>query len=103
MFTIFHLLQLIGLIIGLYVGFQVGFFNFGWLETFGSTFLGGVCGLIIGKVPFWLGFLYLRHDLRNCDTETLKQRLKKEIYIPHLISDELERRGETFKKPPQTL
>ena len=98
MFTIFHVLQIVGIIAGLICGIFIGKNYFGWFGIVSGGFLGVFFGLIFGKIPFWITSFYLQRELQKSDTETLKQRLEKDYFISHLIVDELNRRGEPINK-----
>ena len=98
MFTLFHLFQIVGIVIGLICGIFVGKSYFGWFGIVFGGLLGVILGLIFGKIPFWVGSFYLHRELQRSSTETLKQRLEKDYFISHLIIAELVRRGETWNK-----
>lgn len=99
MFTIFHLLQLIALVIGLIAGAYYGGNYFGWLGGILGALLGAFAGFaILGRIPFLLSFAILRCDLKQTDTATLKENLKTQFFISHLIIAELVRRGELVEE-----
>jgi hypothetical protein len=98
MFTIFHLLEIIGIVTGLILGIKTGYGNFGWSGAIIGAVLGASTGLILAKIPFRLGLWYLRLELKRSDTNTLIERLKREKSIPHLIKAELAGRGEILEK-----
>lgn len=92
MFTIFHLFEILGFIFGLFFGGKLGYENFGWLGLILGTVGGSLCGLILGKIPFLIGFAYLKYELRKSSNEKLKEDLETKPYIAHLILAELKRR-----------
>jgi len=96
MFTIFHLLQLVGLVGGIVVGIIVGGSRFGIIGAVVGSALGLLLGLIVGRVPWLLAWAYMRHDLRRSSSEALRRRVGKEYFIAHLLIAELAARGESI-------
>jgi hypothetical protein len=97
MFTIFHLIELMGAVFGIVAGALVGR---GWLGWIGLV-LGGVVGLfvggILGKLPYAIAGEMLKRNLKRCDVPTLRSRLEREYYISHLIIAQLLIRGEPIE------
>ncbi|RKH39966.1 hypothetical protein D7V93_39930 [Corallococcus llansteffanensis] len=59
---------------------------------------GWVVGYWVGGLPSFFVGRYLNNDLRRADPASLRQRLKAEYYISHLILAELGRRGEDLAR-----
>ena len=94
MFTIFHLLELFGASLGLVTGASLGHERFGWVGGVAGAVIGLFAGLILGRLPFVIGFVVLRGNLKRCDVATLRSRLDSQYFISHLIIAELVVRGE---------
>src|SRR5262245_17911050 len=94
MITIFHLLELLGFLCGAVVGLTVGWLYFGLIGALVGGLGGAFVGRIVGRVPWVLAFALMRCDLKCSSTEALRERLKREYYISHLIIAELLTRGE---------
>ena len=95
MFTIFHLLELMGMVFGIVAGAAAGRMWFGWL----GLVLGGVAGFflggVLGRLPYAIASAILNRNLKRCDTQALRSRLEREYYISHLIIALLLSRGES--------
>ncbi len=96
MFTIFHLLQVLGVVAGLVVGAGVGGGRFGLAGAIAGGALGLVIGWFVGRLPWLLAWGALRRDLRRASAEELRQRVSREYYISHLLIAELASRGESI-------
>jgi hypothetical protein len=98
MLTVFHLIQFIVALFCLIEGIQIGNSYFGWSGIFGGALLGGLVGLYLGRIPYWVSLFFFKRTLNRADTQTLKERLKKEYFVSHLIISELSRRGESVEQ-----
>lgn len=95
MFTLLHFLSIIGIVAGLFGGIYIGHNYFGWIGGIGGSLLGACLGYILfGYVPLMLTNALMRREFKRSDVITLKERLKTEYYISHLIIGELVARGE---------
>jgi uncharacterized protein (TIGR02996 family) len=94
MFTLFDCFQIMGLAVAALAGLAAGHQLFGIVGAIAGTLLGLVVGAIVGRLPFVVAFGFLRRDLRNASTSSLRDRLQRQYYISHLIIAELVVRGE---------
>jgi hypothetical protein len=99
MFTLFDLLELIGLVAGGITGFLVGVRHFGIGGAIVGTALGAFAGFVVGRLPFVIGLAWVRWDLRCSSVASLRERARGEYYVSHLILAELAIRGE----PPESF
>jgi hypothetical protein len=98
MLTIFHFMQLLGAGVGLVMGLDIGHQEFGVTGTIVSGFAGVVCGYLLGALPYAVAGIWIRQDLKHCDTTELKARLDRQYAISHLIIAQLVRRGEPVEQ-----
>jgi len=97
MFTIFHLLELIGAVFGVVAGAAIGQRWLGWVGVILGAVAGFFVGRTIGRVPYAIAGEMLKRDLKRCDVATLRSRLDREYYISHLIIAQLLIRGEPIE------
>jgi hypothetical protein len=97
MFTVFHLLELIGVILGVVAGAAIGQRWVGWVGVILGAVAGFFVGRILGRVPYAIAGEMLKRDLKRCDVATLRSRLEREYYISHLIIAQLLIRGEPIE------
>jgi hypothetical protein len=96
MFTIFHLLQVLGVVAGFMIGAIVGGGRFGLAGAIAGGPIGVVVGWFVGRLPWLLALGALRRDLRRASAEELRQRVSREYYISHLLIGELASRDESI-------
>jgi hypothetical protein len=94
MYTLFDFLIHVGCLIGAWFAGKYGYAHFGWWGALGGIVLGGLAGLLIGRLPWLAAATWMRFDLRQSSVETLKSRLERQYFISHLLIAELVRRGE---------
>lgn len=95
MFTIFHVLQFIGLTAGAAYGGTFGWHHYGMAGAAIGTMAGLAVGTIIGRLPWTLVATYMRWDLKRSNVEKLRTRVDREPFISHLLIAELVSRGES--------
>lgn len=98
MFTLFHVFELIGAIVGAINGLVFGHKAFGWIGALLGAVLGFYVGLVVGRLPYSVAFAWMRCDLKQCDTPTLKRRLEREYFLSQFIIAELVVRGEPVEQ-----
>jgi hypothetical protein len=94
MFTIFHLLQLFGIIAGIALGAQLGQWYLGLAGAIGGGFVGLLAGFVVGRLPWVIGWAWMRRDLKRSSAGDLRRRLESQYFVSHLIIAELVTRGE---------
>jgi hypothetical protein len=97
MFTVFDCFQVACPAGGAVGGFILGFRVFGVVGAIAGTVLGLVVGMIVGRLPWMLTLHFLQMDLKRSSTSTLRDRVKRQYYISHLIIAELVTRGEPLE------
>lgn len=98
MFTIFQVMQLLGVGVGLVLGLVIGHQEFGLTGAVIGAVTGVVCGYLLGALPYAIAGIWIRHDLKHCDTAELKARLDRQYAISHLIIAQLVRRGQPVEQ-----
>src|SRR5687768_11937425 len=98
MFTLFHLLELVGFGVGLVLGMVGGAGLFGIAGGLGGAVVGGLLGFIIGRIPLVLGLFWLARDLTSQSTAELRSDLHSSKCLTlNLVLLELRRRGEDIR------
>ena len=98
MFSVFHLFELIGAVVGTVIGLVFGHKGFGWFGALLGAAIGFYAGLILGRVPYSIAFVWMRCGLKKCDTATLRRKLEREYFISQFIIAELVVRGEPVEQ-----
>ena len=98
MFTLFDLLKLAGAVTGAVFGGRYGYDAFGWPAAILGVLLGVVAGVLVGNLPWVASWAWMRYDLKRCSVPKLKERLKREYFISHLLIGELVSRGEPLEQ-----
>ena len=95
--TLFDALQIIGAIVAaIWIG-EYGL-SFSWYGGVFGGFIGLIIGYFIGSLPFALSCLMMRYKLKRTSTNKLREQLKKQYYISHLIINELISREEPVEQ-----
>lgn len=97
MFTAFDLLKLVGALGGAVLGGLYGFAH-GWLAAVAGIVVGLVVGAFAGNLPWLASWAWMRYDLKRSSTARLKERLRAEYGISHLLIGELVSRGEPLEQ-----
>jgi len=93
-FTIFHVLHLVFVLLGLITGFHFGH-RYGLVGGFAGALIGGYLGFVAGKLPFSLSSWFVFHQLRRKSAAELWSDLQDDTYLmPNMVLRELRRRGE---------
>ena len=94
MFTLFHLIRLISILVGISLGWSCGKHLFGIIGAIIGVVLGFVLGSIVGYIPEWLVLKSIVPKLNKMSEEELRRKITdKECFIPNLILLELDSRG----------
>src|SRR5262249_52498960 len=99
MFTIFNLLELWGLVWGCLIGGNFGFTHWGVLGAGIGAPIGGYLGLVIGRIPFFVGLRYLKRRLARKSVDHLRSELHNSgCSVPNCVLLELQSRGEDIQR-----
>jgi len=98
MFTIFHLLVLVGFVYGAIFGAHAGSALCGTVGGVVGAIAGCIVGVCVGRIPGFLTLLWLARGLRSKSTSELKSDLRSESCVtPNCVLLELQRRGENIR------
>ena len=97
MFTFFDLLKLLAAIAGAVIGGSYGS-SFGWPAAIAGTLMGLIAGMLVGNLPWLVSRAWMRYELKRSTVAKLKERLRREYFISHLIIGELLSRGESLEQ-----
>ena len=98
MFTLFHVIVLVGLASGAMLGARVGSVLFGTVGGVIGGIVGAVAGIIVGRVPDLLALRLLTRDLRVKSTAELRAYLRSpDCLTPNCVLLELRSRGEDIQ------
>jgi hypothetical protein len=92
--TIFHVLSFAMLVGGIVLGYELGS-RWGVLLAIGGAVIGGLCGLVAGRLPLLLAIWASRWFLRNKTSHELRGLLRDDGFLaPNVVLLELLRRKE---------
>jgi hypothetical protein len=95
MFTIFHVLIVIGLVAGAIAGAGAGSALFGSVGGVVGGIVGAITGRVLGHIPFLLGVRLIARRLRSNSVAELRELLHNpDCMTPNFLLLELSRRGE---------
>lgn len=97
MITLFHMLQVAGVVAGALVGGRAGVDVAGTAGGISGGFVGAAVGWVVGRLPFVLGMGWVHCGLRRSSTPDLRAQLESDYYVSHLIIAELTARGEPLE------
>jgi hypothetical protein len=96
-FTFFDLLKLLGAGAGAVIGGSYGS-SFGWPAALAGILLGLIVGMLVANLPWAASRAWMRYDLKRSSVAKLKERLRREYFISHLLIGELVSRGEPLEQ-----
>jgi hypothetical protein len=99
MFTLFHLLALVGLSCGAALGGSAGWGMFGVVGAVVGSIAGAVAGFAVGHIPLLIVGRSLAKDLGKKTSDELRAHLhSRECLTPNCVLLELRRRGEDIQR-----
>jgi hypothetical protein len=91
---LFDLIHVAGMLGGAGVGLTMGGREFGAAGAVVGGVLGLVVGHVLGIAPWCICWAAFRLSIKRAPTERLRERLKTEYYVSHLLIAEMVVRGE---------
>jgi hypothetical protein len=94
MFTLFHVIRLVGMAFGMALGLSWGVRLLGPVGGVLGAIAGGLLGLLVGRLPELLALCLIARDLRGKSENELRESLHRaDCPTPNCVLLELRRRG----------